>query len=92
MVAGGPAAYHEQAMAAMSELVTRLEVPADVHVEPVVRQGDPASRILEYAADTNAGMIAVGTRGQGFVARMLVGSVATKVIRGSTIAVLTLPE
>jgi len=91
MVAGGPAIYHEHAMARMSELISRLEIPDGVHVQPVVRQGDPASLILEYAAGTEAGMIAVGTRGQGFVARMLVGSVATKVIRGSPIAVLTLP-
>jgi nucleotide-binding universal stress UspA family protein len=37
-------------------------------------------------------MIAIGTRGQGLVARMLAGSVATKVIRGSSVAVLTLPQ
>jgi nucleotide-binding universal stress UspA family protein len=92
MVAGGPAAYHENATARMSELITRLEVPDGVHVQPVVRQGDPASHVLEYAAATQAGMIAVGTSGQGFVARMLVGSVASKIIRGSPIAVLTLPS
>lgn len=91
MVVGGFAAYEERVRATMSELVTRLDVPDGVHVQPVVRQGDPGSRILDYAAETHAGMIAVGTRGQGFVARMLVGSVATKVIRGSSIAVLTLP-
>jgi nucleotide-binding universal stress UspA family protein len=76
----------------MSELITRLDVPAGVHVQPVARQGDPGAQLLEYAADTQSGMIAVGTRGQGFVARMLVGSVATKIIRASPIAVLTLPE
>lgn len=92
MVTGGAAAYHEQAMATLNDLITRLEVPADVHVQPVVRLGDPGSRILAYAADTNAGMIAIGTRGQGFVARMLVGSVATKILRGAPIAVLTLPQ
>ena len=91
MVIGGLAAYEERALARMSELVTRLEVPDGVHVQPVVRQGDPGSRILEYAADTHAGMIAIGTRGQGFVERMLVGSVATKIIRGSSTAVLILP-
>jgi nucleotide-binding universal stress UspA family protein len=92
MVAGGPAIYHEHAMARMSEFITRFEIPAGVHVQPVVRQGDAAAQILEYAAATQAGMIAVGTRGQGLIARMLIGSVATKIIRGSPIAVLTLPS
>lgn len=91
MVSGGAAAYHEHAMAMMSELMTRFEIPPGVHVQPVVRLGDPGSRILEYAAETRAGLIAIGTRGQGFIARMLVGSVATKILRGSSVAVLTLP-
>jgi len=91
MVTGGFAAYEERALATMSELVTHLEVPGGVHVQPTVRKGDAGSHILEYAADTRADMIAIGTRGQGFVARMLVGSVATKIIRASPIAVLTQP-
>jgi nucleotide-binding universal stress UspA family protein len=37
-------------------------------------------------------MIAIGARGHGLIARMLVGSVASKILRGSAIAVLTLPE
>lgn len=92
VIAGGPAAYHEHAMAAMTELVTRLEVPPRVHVEPIVRQGDPGALILEHGAHTHADMIAIGTRGLGFVARMLSGSVASQIIRRSPIAVLTLPE
>jgi nucleotide-binding universal stress UspA family protein len=91
-VTGGRAAYEEHSLAALAHLAERLEVPPGVHVQPVVRQGDPGTRILEYATETRAGMIAIGTRGQGFVSRMLVGSVATKVIRGSSVAVLTLPR
>ena len=92
IVSGGRAAYEEHSLAALTNVAQRLEVPAGVHVQPVVRQGDPATCILEYAAETRAGMIAIGTRGQGLVARMLAGSVATKVIRGSSVAVLTLPQ
>lgn len=92
MLTGGPAAYHEHAMATMSKLISGLDVPPGVDVQPVVRVGDAGARILEYAADRKAGLIAIGTRGQGFVARLLVGSVATRVLRGSSTAVLTLPE
>ncbi len=91
-VTGGRAAYEEHSLAALAHVAERLEVPPGVHVQPVVRQGDPGTRILEYATETRASMIAIGTRGQGFVSRMLVGSVATKVIRGSSVSVLTLPQ
>jgi len=91
-VADGPAVYHERAIAMMTKLVKRLDVPARAHVELVVRQGDAGARILEHAAEAHADMIAIGTRGLGFVARMLSGSVATQIIRRSPIAVLTLPE
>ena len=91
-VADGPAVYHERAIATMTKLVKRLDVPARAHVELVVRQGDAGARILEHAAEAHADMIAIGTRGLGFVARMLSGSVATQIIRRSPIAVLTLPE
>jgi nucleotide-binding universal stress UspA family protein len=91
LLAGGPAAYHEQAMSKMSELIAEFELPPGVHVQPVVRQGDAARCILDYASETQAGLIAIGTRGQGLLARLVVGSVATKVIRGSPVAVLTVP-
>jgi nucleotide-binding universal stress UspA family protein len=91
-VVGGREAYEERSHAALQQVIAQLEVPPDVLVQPVVRQGDPATQILEYAADTDAAMIAIGTRGLGFVARMFVGSVATKIIRASPIAVLTVPS
>ena len=91
-VTGGRAAYEEHSLAALAHLAEQLEVPPGVHVQPVIRQGDPGMRILEYATETRASMIAIGTRGEGIVSRMLVGSVATKVIRGSSVAVLTLPQ
>jgi nucleotide-binding universal stress UspA family protein len=92
LLAGGPATYHEHAMARIGELVAQLDVPPGVDIQSVVRSGDPGTRILEYAGDARAGMIAIGARGHGRTARMLVGSVASKILRGSAIAVLTLPE
>jgi len=47
--------------------------------------------LLRYAEEVHAELIAVGTRGQGFLARLLLGGVATKIIRASPIAVLTIP-
>jgi nucleotide-binding universal stress UspA family protein len=92
VVTGGFKAYEEQARARLAVAIDRLDAPPDVHFQPVVRQGDPGSELLRYAAELGDGMIAVGTRGLGFVARLLLGSVATKVIRASSMPVLTVPR
>ena len=46
-----------------------------------VEHGPPPSTILEYARDIDADLIVMGSRGQGGLHRMAVGSVADHVIR-----------
>jgi len=87
----GGATYEARAMTKLQQLADELEPPELVHLQPVVRKGDSGTALLSYAADTQCELIAVGTRGLGLVSRLLVGSVATKVIRAATIAVLTVP-
>lgn len=48
----------------------------------------PARAILEYAADQGVDLIAIATHGRGVAGRLLVGSVADKVLRGATVPVL----
>jgi hypothetical protein len=60
-------------------------------LQVVVRHGDPATELLAFANSVGADLIATGSHGHGFVARMLVGSVATKIIRYSTCSVLAVP-
>jgi nucleotide-binding universal stress UspA family protein len=48
----------------------------------------PAAAILEHAARSGADLIALETHGRGGVPRLLMGSVADKVVRGSSIPVL----
>ena len=48
----------------------------------------PARSILDAADEIGADLIAVGTRGAGAINRMIVGSVADKVTRGSSVPVL----
>ncbi|HKN66107.1 MAG TPA: universal stress protein [Gemmatimonadaceae bacterium] len=92
LVPGGFNAYEEHARAQLARVIEGLGALPDVLFQPVVRQGDPGSELLRYAAEHEDGMIAVGTRGLGFVARLLLGSVATKVIRASPVPVLTVPR
>lgn len=48
----------------------------------------PARAILDLADEIGADLVAVGTRGVGAINRMIVGSVADKVARGSSVPVL----
>ncbi len=47
----------------------------------------PARAILEHQEEVGADLIAMSTRGRGGVARLVMGSVADKVIRGGTVPV-----
>jgi nucleotide-binding universal stress UspA family protein len=51
-----------------------------------------AESVLEIAASTSADLIAVGTHGAAGVERLLLGSVADKVIRGAAQPVLVVPQ
>ena len=83
--------YEKKVTTKLRELADELEPPELVHLQPVIRDGDAATALLSYAADTDSELIAVGTRGLGLVSRLIVGSVATKIVRASTVAVLTVP-
>jgi nucleotide-binding universal stress UspA family protein len=84
--------YQQYAGAALHKLRDQLRVPADVVVQEVVLRGDPAVELLAFAASVSAELIATGSHGHGFVARMLIGSVATRIVRCSTCSVLTVPH
>ena len=60
-----------------------------LRVEVETRPGShPAQGILEFASEAGVGLIAMTTRGRGGVSRLVLGSVADKVIRGGTVPVL----
>jgi nucleotide-binding universal stress UspA family protein len=64
-------------LAAAKATVTARTSLADVVV--VAREGDPAEELLEVARAASADLVIVGRRGKDFVARTLLGSVATRV-------------
>lgn len=52
------------------------------------RHGQAAEEIVSAAKEAGAGLVVMGTRGQGALGRALMGSVATKVIAESDLPVL----
>ena len=76
----------------LDTLVGRLVVPPGVTLKRVAIRGRAAHAVLEYARRVDANVIATGTHGRGFVARAVLGSVATKLLRGAQCAVLSVPR
>lgn len=77
---------------ALARTREELRVPAGMAIQNIVLQGDAATELLAFATGVSADLIATGSHGHGFVARMLVGSVATRLVRASTCSVLVVPH
>jgi nucleotide-binding universal stress UspA family protein len=68
----------------------RPVLPSVPHAEIVA--GDPATEILERAASGNYDLVAIGTHGRTGLPRLLIGSIAEKVVRAAPCPVLTVHE
>ncbi len=63
----------------------------NVQITPHLLQGTPADTIAEFARDSGAHLIVIGTHGRRGFRRFLLGSVAERVVRISSVPVLTVP-
>jgi nucleotide-binding universal stress UspA family protein len=61
-------------------------------VETIVLSGKPAEEILNYAQGSGVDLIIMSSHGRSGVARWVLGSVADRVIRHSTVPVLVKPS
>lgn len=61
----------------------------EVRIERLLAEGEPASEILRIATERKCDLIVMGTHGWTGLARLLMGSVAEKVVRKAACAVLT---
>ncbi|MEQ1728016.1 MAG: universal stress protein [Vicinamibacterales bacterium] len=73
----------------------RMLTPVDrvtLHPRFFVRAGTPAAEIVRFADQQHADLIVMGTHGRGFVAHILMGSVAEQVVRTAPCPVLTVRQ
>jgi nucleotide-binding universal stress UspA family protein len=84
--------YKQDAGDALQKMREQLHVPESITVQKVLLQGDPTTELLAFATSVNADLIATGSHGHGFVTRMLIGSVTTRLLRLSTCSVLAVPH
>ncbi len=86
------AAYGRTLSPLFEQVSASLEAPEGIHVKTVAVRGDPAPALLSYAQQVNAELIAVGTQRHSLYERLVVGSVATRVLRTARCGVLAVPE
>ncbi len=60
---------------------------ANVPFSEVERTGDPAEEIVKAAVELDADMVVVGSTGKRGISRLMLGSVAEKVVKESTVPV-----
>ncbi len=69
--------------------LARSAFPTHEKVRSVVRRGDPCSEIVRFAREEGMDMIVMATHGRTGISHVLLGSVAEKVVRYSTVPVLS---
>lgn len=78
----------DAAQSGLDAMIARFE-KQDVKIDSVLRQGAPADETNAVATEMGAGMIVIGTHGRTGFARLLMGSVAEKIVRSAVIPVVT---
>ena len=68
-----------------------VERAAPRSVERIVRHGDPARELLQFAETSEIDLIAVGARTHSRLYRIFLGSVAAKLLRSAHCSVLVIP-
>jgi len=79
-------AFREEGRAALEEIEQRA---SGVPVETEMIEGSPAREIVAYAETQGCDLIVMGTHGRSGFGRLLLGSVAERVVRSSSVPVLT---
>jgi nucleotide-binding universal stress UspA family protein len=78
-----------QARQRLAELLVDNDPKPLPTVPVVVTSNATAQAIVDYAASVSVDLIVVGTHGRGAVAKLLMGSVAERVVRTARCPVLT---
>lgn len=79
------------AEAVISEARDLADQRGATNIQTIIQDGDPATRILEYAKTHDVDLIVIGRRGLGGLASLLLGSVSQKVSHAAPCACLMPP-
>ncbi|MBI1809910.1 MAG: universal stress protein [Gemmatimonadetes bacterium] len=76
---------------ALERLRASLPTTKDITIETVTLEGAPVPELLNHALQTGADLIALGAHRHSFVGRLVLGSVATELLRAATVSVFIVP-
>ena len=82
----------ENARRDLDEFLTSAELPAQTALVSRLLVGDPASALLHELDRGSYDLVVVGTHGRTGLSRVLLGSVAEKLVRLSPVPVLAVPD
>ncbi|ELZ23056.1 UspA domain-containing protein [Haloterrigena salina JCM 13891] len=77
----------EEAAARLREDLMELVDTSGVDFQMDVASGDPAREVVEYAEENDVDHILVGSHGRQGVSRILLGSVAERIVRRAPVSV-----
>lgn len=91
LVARWEGSYAAGLEAAFAELHESVAIPPAVNTTDVSLRGEPGRELVQHAEEIGADIIISGSRGHGLVERMLIGSVATGIMRAARSMVFMVP-
>lgn len=83
--------YERRLAPPLGRVIRDIDAPPGVVLTSAIREGNPTRQLLAAAVEYDADLIIVGSRGLGFLERLLVGSTATAIVRGAQLAVFAYP-
>lgn len=83
--------YHQRLRRQLDELAGELASLGELRVHQHLLEGSVPGELLRLAYRERAGLVAAGSHGASFIGRFLMGSVSTRLLRGSSCAVLVTP-
>lgn len=83
--------YGDDVGRSFDRVVAEIDVGYQIKIERRVLSGNPGKELLRLARSSGADLLAAGSQGLGSLARMLLGSVSTRLVRGAPCSVLIAP-
>jgi nucleotide-binding universal stress UspA family protein len=77
---------------AFERVTAGLDIPAGVRIERVTLRGNAPRAILEFTQSVDADLLVAGSHGRGAIGRLVVGSVATHLLRGTPCSIMIVPR